>query len=149
MPLVHDISRRKVSTVHLAAVTVRIAAAGLKAQPAERHVAAAALHRDATVWIRVAEHLARWAAEVQGLVELWLYRLGSALYFSLARRLRRLHRLEVEPQRISKEEGLDHAAAKGERLLVGAEAVEGAIRAAQLCRASEAADVPLKACRAD
>ena len=33
--------------------------------------------------------------------------------------------------------------------MVGAEAVEGAIRAAQLCRASEAADVPLKACRAD
>ena len=73
MPLVHDGSRRKESTVHLAAVRVRIAAAGLKAQPAERHVAAAALHRDASVWIRVAEHLARWAAEVQGLVELWLY----------------------------------------------------------------------------
>jgi hypothetical protein len=68
---------------------------------------------------------------------------------SRMRGLRRLNRLEVEPQRISKEEGLDRAAAKGERLLVGAEAVEGAIRAAQLCRASEAADVPLKACRAD
>jgi hypothetical protein len=130
MPLVHDGSRRKVSTVHLAAVRVRIAAAGLKAQPAERHVAAATLHRDATVWIRVAEHPARWAAEVQGLVELWLYRLGSALHFSLARRLRRLHRLEVEPQGISEEEGLDHAAAKGEGLQVGAEAVEGTIRTA-------------------
>ena len=33
--------------------------------------------------------------------------------------------------------------------MVGAEAVEGAIRAAQLCRASEAANVPLKAWRTD
>jgi hypothetical protein len=88
------------------AVRVRIAAAGLKAQPAERHVAAAARHRDATIWIRVAEHPARWAAEVQGLVELWLNRL------SLVWRLRRLNCLEVEPQPISKEEGLNHVAAK-------------------------------------
>ena len=48
----------------LAAVRVRVASAGHKAQPAERHVAAAALHCDATVWIRVAEDLARWAAKV-------------------------------------------------------------------------------------
>jgi hypothetical protein len=129
-------------------VRVRVAAAGLNAQPAERPVAAPARHRDATVWIRVAEHLAGRAAEVQGLVELWLHRLGSAR-LSLVWRLCRLHRLEVEPQGISEEEGLDHAAAKGEGLLVGAETVEGAIQAAHLCRASEAADVPLKACRAD
>jgi hypothetical protein len=64
MPLVLAGWRRKEITVLLAAVTVRIAAAGLKAQPAERHVAAAALHRDATGWIRVAEDLARWAAKV-------------------------------------------------------------------------------------
>ena len=50
--------------MHLAAVWVRVAATGLKTQPAERHVAAAALHRDATNWIRVAEDTARWAAKV-------------------------------------------------------------------------------------
>jgi hypothetical protein len=81
-------------------------------------------------------------------VELWLNRLGS-VYLCLVWRLLRLHRLEVEPQPISEEEGLNHAAAKGEWLLVFAEAVEGAIRAAQLRQASEAANVPLKACRAD
>ena len=113
MPSVHVGSRRKVSTVHLAAVRVRVAATWLKTQPAERHVAAAALHRDATKWIGVAEDPARWAAEVQGLMELRLYRLGSTLHLFLARCLRRLRRLEVEPQRISEEEGLDHAAAKG------------------------------------
>jgi hypothetical protein len=135
--------------VHLAAVKVRVAATGLKAQPAERHVAAAAPLRPVTIINLVAEDPARWAAEDQGLAELWLYRLGSTLHLSLARCLRRLRRLEVEPQRISEEEGLDRAAIKGEGLLVVAEAVEGAIRTAQLCRASEAADVPSKACRAD
>ena len=71
MPFVHVGSRRKETNVHLVAVRVRVAT-GLKTQPAERHVAAAALHRDATSWIRVAEDPASRAAEVQGLVELWL-----------------------------------------------------------------------------
>ncbi len=96
----------------LAAVRVRVVASGLKAHPAECHMAAAARHRDATIWIRVAEHPTIWAAEVQGLVELWLKRLGS-VNLSLVRRLRRLNRLEVLPQPISEEEGLDHAATEG------------------------------------
>ena len=76
MPLVQVVFRRKEPAMLLAAVRMRVVAAGLKAKPAERHMAAAARHRDATIWIRVAEHPARWAAEVQGLVELWLKRLG-------------------------------------------------------------------------
>jgi hypothetical protein len=63
--------------MHLAAVRVCVAAADLKAEPTECHIAAAAPHRNAPVWIRVANLLARWAGEVQCLVELWLDRLGS------------------------------------------------------------------------